>query len=474
MSVFVPGFSAGGNIVVNANTVFADAECTNRVDVGAPPAPRLWNVVAGGSNVEIVKLPPTAEEVLSAMASLGHDGTAAAAAAIAKQIDFSKQPVCIDRELGIRTNVDDQLTGARRKHPVIGLNGRVFAHVLDPATTGQDGFYHRRARGILFYDNNKDPFAFAVANPSQGYFFVSCCAHPEGIRYMYGTNEADSKRRGVDGLSLSKQKEAIHLLLEHARLHESRMAVEGTGPAPWDMQTVSIAIRFRCTDRDAVREHVASRVSTGPESFAEALEEAIVNPSVMPFRAGYELVRSEVTELTDDRYQLILVAHVADYAAFTAEALEEYERCWGSAPDHELTIEEKLYEIAVASNANPPPTDIGIELIDWQGIGWVSPDQRKHQEAGGIACGKRAPGPEGVLYTIGQRFTFEAGQRVVANGYPGAVKQMYSEGMVEVRLESGLVCVPASYPDCYPADGLTPANLTSIPRVESAPSGPDL
>ncbi|CAJ6624428.1 Uncharacterised protein [Burkholderia pseudomallei] len=342
MSVFVPGFNAGGNIVVNADTVFSDPECKSRVDVGAPPAPRRWSGVVAASTVELVNSPPTPEEVLAAMTSLGHDGTAAEAASIAAQIDFAQRPVCVDRELGVRVNVEDQLTGARRKYPVIGVNGRSFAHVCDPAVTRQDGFYELRARGILFHDDNKEPFAFAVANPSQGYFFVSCSAHPEGIRYMYGTSEADSKRLGIDGLSSSKEKEVIHSILEHARLHETRIAAEG------------------------------------------------------------------------------------------------------------------------------------IDLIDGQEVGSVSPEQLQPQEAVGIACRKHESEPEGLHYAIGQRFTFEPGQPVIANGYPGAVKRMYTEGMVEVRLDAGLVCVPASYPDCYPSDRPDPANPPRMPSTESTPAGPDL
>lgn len=53
-------------------------------------------------------------------------------------------------------------------------------------------------------------------------------------------------------------------------------------------------------------------------------------------------------------------------------------------------------------------------------------------------------------YTPGQRFTFAPGQAVNCNGYPGTVESMYTEGMVNVRLAAGSVCVPASYPDCYP------------------------
>lgn len=53
-------------------------------------------------------------------------------------------------------------------------------------------------------------------------------------------------------------------------------------------------------------------------------------------------------------------------------------------------------------------------------------------------------------FTLGQKIQFEPGQKVICNGYPGAVVRMYSEGMVEVRLPGGVVCVSASYPDCYP------------------------
>ena len=45
--------------------------------------------------------------------------------------------------------------------------------------------------------------------------------------------------------------------------------------------------------------------------------------------------------------------------------------------------------------------------------------------------------------------TFKPGDKVICNGYEGIVIQMFSEDMVEVRLERGDVCVSAGYPDCY-------------------------
>lgn len=55
-----------------------------------------------------------------------------------------------------------------------------------------------------------------------------------------------------------------------------------------------------------------------------------------------------------------------------------------------------------------------------------------------------------ATFEIGKKFEFKRGDRVICNGYPGRVIQMYCEGMVEVRMESGVVCVSANFPDCYP------------------------
>jgi hypothetical protein len=53
-------------------------------------------------------------------------------------------------------------------------------------------------------------------------------------------------------------------------------------------------------------------------------------------------------------------------------------------------------------------------------------------------------------HAIGRPFFFVAGQRVICSGYPGTVKEMYGKGMVDVRLESGEVCVSAAFPECFP------------------------
>lgn len=56
-------------------------------------------------------------------------------------------------------------------------------------------------------------------------------------------------------------------------------------------------------------------------------------------------------------------------------------------------------------------------------------------------------------YELGQKFVFVQGQAVICNRQEGVVSAVLTgelEGMVEVRLERGEVCVSANYPDCYP------------------------
>lgn len=60
-------------------------------------------------------------------------------------------------------------------------------------------------------------------------------------------------------------------------------------------------------------------------------------------------------------------------------------------------------------------------------------------------------------YRISDRFSFDQGDKVIANGYPGVVTSIYAKNadgtssMVVVRLPGGSACVSASYPDCFPA-----------------------
>jgi len=70
-------------------------------------------------------------------------------------------------------------------------------------------------------------------------------------------------------------------------------------------------------------------------------------------------------------------------------------------------------------------------------------------EAGISSAAKIAP-----LFGVGQHFDFNAGESVVANGIRGTVTKVLDgqlAGMLEVRLPGGVICVSASFPNCFPA-----------------------
>lgn len=57
--------------------------------------------------------------------------------------------------------------------------------------------------------------------------------------------------------------------------------------------------------------------------------------------------------------------------------------------------------------------------------------------------------------TVEVDVVLSVGDRVICNGYPGAVRRVHEgqlAGMVDVAIGSGVVCVPARYPDCYAAN----------------------
>lgn len=67
------------------------------------------------------------------------------------------------------------------------------------------------------------------------------------------------------------------------------------------------------------------------------------------------------------------------------------------------------------------------------------------------------------IFQPGQNLKLVKNQSVICNGFPGTVTEVHTgklEGMVDVRLESGAVCVSSTYPDCIPLSilDMEPAN----------------
>ncbi|WP_244254310.1 hypothetical protein [Burkholderia vietnamiensis] len=125
-----------------------------------------------------------------------------------------------------------------------------------------------------------------------------------------------------------------------------------------------ISVKFRYIDPGLLAEHLKARGAGNLASAEKDLEFALLNPTTRPEDAGYRIVESQVSRIGDLTFSLKVRAQVTDARRLAKEAGEEYRRCWGE-PDHELSVGEQLYEVLVASNANPAPLDIGLELMSW-------------------------------------------------------------------------------------------------------------
>jgi hypothetical protein len=66
-----------------------------------------------------------------------------------------------------------------------------------PAAAPRGVTYQTRRNGLLFRNEQGEPFAFLVANTHQERFFVSCHQTTEGLRYLYGLADRDARTLGI-------------------------------------------------------------------------------------------------------------------------------------------------------------------------------------------------------------------------------------------------------------------------------------
>lgn len=104
------------------------------------------------------------------------------------------------------------------------------------------------------------------------------------------------------------------------------------------------------------------------ETVEEALRVLCVYPGAAPVDSGYELVEgTEVARRVEPTlYQVCVKARVFDKDAFVAAAQDAYYESWGQEDWEPDNLEEALYELVLASNPNPSPSDLGFEIVEWQ------------------------------------------------------------------------------------------------------------
>jgi hypothetical protein len=126
------------------------------------------------------------------------------------------------------------------------------------------------------------------------------------------------------------------------------------------------------TDKNALIEHSKTfEMLDDDDPIAEHIREALFNPTRPPVDVGFEylavedeVVRLQSTKDGDERYRVSVHCNVHDVEALVAESLQEYVRCWDDKSWFPETVEEALYEVILASNANPSPVEVGFEIRD--------------------------------------------------------------------------------------------------------------
>lgn len=134
-----------------------------------------------------------------------------------------------------------------------------------------------------------------------------------------------------------------------------------------DQKLVCVQVLLRVTEpKDVIS---FGKDMADVESLEDCLYELANNPAKPPVDCGYEVLQgSAVTPFDDGQHLLTLKVRVDDETLLEKAALEAYEDCWGGSSftqdmGDDYTLADLLYELAVASNASPSPSDCGYTII---------------------------------------------------------------------------------------------------------------
>jgi hypothetical protein len=101
----------------------------------------------------------------------------------------------------------------------------------------------------------------------------------------------------------------------------------------------------------------------------DALRVLCVNPSTAPGMVGYQVadVAVSASGSNDAGYdvELAVKGRLLDEAPFLAEAKDVYCENWGDEQWEPESMEEAFYELVLASNASPTPSDVGYSIVNW-------------------------------------------------------------------------------------------------------------
>ena len=130
--------------------------------------------------------------------------------------------------------------------------------------------------------------------------------------------------------------------------------------------TTDVVVR----DEAALREYAVSlrgaHLSSAP--LATVVLATVINPAEPPEECGFRILSStkaiRVANLrADAKFRLQVDVEVTCPDKLLMGAIGRYEACWGDREWVPAYPADALFEILIASNANPSPSDIGVELL---------------------------------------------------------------------------------------------------------------
>lgn len=128
---------------------------------------------------------------------------------------------------------------------------------------------------------------------------------------------------------------------------------------------IEFAVTIRIVDRAELVQTAVDRGLDDKGALGRAIVMTVCNPATAPLETGFELISTVPSNETDGLTTIKFQATALDPAAIIGEARECYAAAWMDTDWTPPSIEEALYEILVASNANGSPVDHGFEIVDF-------------------------------------------------------------------------------------------------------------
>lgn len=155
------------------------------------------------------------------------------------------------------------------------------------------------------------------------------------------------------------------------------------------IRTLSCTTDVIVNDETALREHAVTLRGERARSttLATAVLAAVINPAEPPEKCGFRILLSTTatrvaTMRAKPKFRLQVEVEITCPDKLLMTAIERYQACWGDSEWVPLYPAEALFEILIASNANPSPSDIGVVL---QGMGTDRRARAANEEENEIA-----------------------------------------------------------------------------------------